>query len=291
VIIEKGDWNMFKLGFIGFGFVNSAVSYGFSTYSKQQKIYDKYKEGYDSLEETVNDSDFLFVAVPTPMNDDGDQYVGDLYDAVDSINSVAETSKIIIIKSTVLPGTTRKLSEKYPNHKFVFNPEFLTERTAKLEFINPSRIILGGPYEPVKEVEILYRIRFPEYIPLFKTTWEGAELVKYMTNCYFAMKITFLNEIYDMAKHLNTSFDDVVGMWLSDSRFGNSHTQVPGHDESRGYGGKCFTKDVRALYNWAESQGLHADMCRATDAVNNRIRTNKDWEKIKGATSKNNYGK
>lgn len=280
---------MFKLGFIGFGFVNSAVAYAYSTHA-QIKIWDKYKNDYDTLEETVNESDILFVSVPTPMDDNGVQDLSSLYDAILSVNNVAESPKIIVIKSTVIPGTTRKLAEEYEDHSFVFNPEFLTERAAKLEFINANRVVLGGDdSDALDKVEKLYRILFRDYVPIFKTNWEGAEVVKYMTNCFFAMKISFLNEIYDISQHIDVPYEELAAMWQADFRFGNSHTQVPGHDGSRGYGGKCFPKDVRAFFNWAEENGLKADMCRATDKVNNRVRKDKDWLNITGATTGNDY--
>ena len=80
-------------------------------------------------------------------------------------------------------------------------------------------------------------------------------------------------------------------MWLADMRIGNSHYDVPGHDGSRGYGGKCFPKDVKAFIAWAEKNNLTVDVCKAADLVNERVRDVKDWNDIKGATSKNNYEK
>ncbi len=133
----------YKIGIIGCGFVGSAVAYGFSLHS-EIRIYDKFQITPNTLEETVNESDFLFVCVPTPMDDNGKQDLSAVYDALDSISRVTNGSKITILKSTILPGTTRKLAERFPTLRLVFNPEFLTERTAKLDFINSARIILGG---------------------------------------------------------------------------------------------------------------------------------------------------
>jgi len=279
--------NKFKIGIVGFGFIGRAIAHGFVLHA-DIKVYDKYENVYESLDETVNESDFIFVGVPTPTDDNGRQDLVNINDAVENIVKVARERKIIILKSTIIPGTTRKCAEKYPQHDFVFNPEFLTERSAKLDFINPARIILGGESEVVEKVEELYKYRFYT-IPIFKTTFEGAEFVKYMCNGFFAMKISFLNECYDIAEKIGIDFNDLRDMWLSDSRIGNSHIDVPGHDGKRGFSGKCFVKDVKAIYKWTEENDYNFDMMKVTDEVNERIRGDEDWKKIKGASSSYNY--
>ncbi len=281
--------NNYKIGLMGFGFINSALAHGFSLHA-DIKIYDKYNDFYDTLEYTVQDSDYIFIGVPTPMKEDGTQDLSNIHDAVSDVARVADERKIIIIRSTVLPGTTRACAEKYPEHDFLFIPEFLTERSAKLDFINASRIVIGGDEIPVTRTKALYRTRF-KHTPIFETTWEGAETLKYMANCFFAIKISFLNEMYDIAEHIGVPYEDLEKMFLADCRIGNSHTDVPGHDGYRGYGGKCFKKDVSAFFNWAKDNGLSAKMCEAADEVNEKVRNVKDWLDIKGAVSSNDYGK
>ena len=277
-----------KIGIIGFGFLGRALAHGFVLHA-DIKIWDKYDDRFDTLEETVNESDYIFVGVPTPMSDDGSQDLTNIYDAVQNIDRVAEKSKLIILRSTIVPGTTRGVQLKYSNHRFVFFPEFLTERTAKLDFINTARLIFGGYEGDTGKLEELFRYRFP-HTPIFQTTWEAAEMVKYMSNCFFAVKISFLNEMYDAAQKIGVPYEDLRNMWLADYRIGNSHSDVPGHDGSRGYGGKCFPKDVNAFIKWAERNRLPMDMCTAADKVNERVRDEKDWFNIKGATTKNGYG-
>jgi UDPglucose 6-dehydrogenase len=278
-----------RIGIIGMGFVGGAIAHGF-VLTADLKIYDKYNNMYDSLEDTVNHSDFIFVCVPTPMRDDGTQDLSNVYNVVESIDEVAKHRKIIILKSTVTPGTTRKLANTFLGHSFVFNPEFLTARAAKIDFLNQTRIILGGDKESfvLSEVQQMYRTRFT-HTPIFRTTWEAAELVKYMCNCFFAVKIAFLNEFYDMAKFADVPYNELRDMFLSDYRIGNSHTDVPGHDGDRGFGGACFPKDINAMITWADEHAYFVDMLEAAELVNNRVRKDKNWEDIKGATSKNNY--
>lgn len=278
-----------KIGIIGFGFLGTALAHGFSSCA-EIKIYDKYSGVYDNIEDTVNESDFIFVGVPTPMRDNGSQDLSSMDDAVEGVVNAATSKRIIILRSTIIPGTTRNYAEKYPDHEFVFFPEFLSERTSKLDFINPTRIILGGD-EAVWDVEELFRMRFP-HTPFYITTWESAEVAKYMANCFSAVKLSFMNELYDISQHLNVNYEELRDMALLASGWvGNMHVDVPGHDNQRGYGGKCLKKDIQAFINWAKENDLHLDMCEAAEKVNGRVREVKDWLDIKGATTGNNYGK
>jgi len=238
------------IGIIGFGFLGRAMTHGFYLHANV-KIYDKYDNSYDSLGDTVNSTPYIFVGVPTPMNDDGSQDLSSMDDAVESIVRVAKERKIIVLRSTAIPGTTRRYAEKYDDHDFVFMPEFLTERQAKLDFINSARFIFGGDRGVTEILEELFRVRFV-HTPIYHTTWEGAEAVKYMCNCFFAVKVSFLNEIYDVCEKINVPYDDMKKMFLSDQRIGNSHADVPGHDGHRGYGGKCLVAGTKLITNTHE---------------------------------------
>lgn len=280
-----------SIGIVGVGFVGTALYHAFSSHFNVF-LYDKYKDGFNTLEETVNNCDILFVCVPTPMKKNGDQDLSNLVDAISSISKISSFFKTIVIKSTVLPGTTRKLSQEFPEFHFVFNPEFLTERTAIFDFLNQSRIVLGIDklyIDSSLEIEEIYRIRFP-YTPIYRTSFENAELVKYVANCFFALKVSFFNEVYEACEKLGTSYEEVRGLLLGDQRIAHSHTEVPGPDGDLGFGGKCFPKDINALLNFFKKNKLPGDTLKAAVEVNKRVRKNKDWLEIKGATSKNNYG-
>jgi UDPglucose 6-dehydrogenase len=273
-----------KIGIIGFGILGRALAHGFVLHA-DIKIYDKHRNFYNSIEDTVNMSDFIFINVPTPMKENGRQDISIVQDAISNVNRIADDTKTIIIRSTVLPGTTRDFSEQYKYHDFIFCPEFLTARSSFLDFINATRIIIGGVDKVTKKVEDVFRVRF-EHTPIYKTTWETAELVKYMANCFFSVKISFLNEMYDICQDLGISFEDVKKMWLADGRIGNSHTDVPGHDGLRGYGGMCFPKDMAALVNWARDNFLDLEVCEAAERVNEKLRPEKDWLQIEGVSSR-----
>ena len=138
-----------KIGIIGKGFVGTAVAHGFShqtSYGANIKIYDiDPVKSQHTLEDTVNNSDFLFLSVPTPSSKDGTMDLSIVENALQSMNHINQNkNNIVLLRSTVVPGTTKYLQEKFSNLRFVFNPEFLTERSATFDFINQSRVILGG---------------------------------------------------------------------------------------------------------------------------------------------------
>jgi UDPglucose 6-dehydrogenase len=276
---------MFNIGVVGAGFVGSAVIAGFSL-KANIKVYDRYKK-FDTLED-VCEQDIIFLCLPTPMRkSDGKPEMSFIYNVVEDIKNIlkdkdVQRRKILVIKSTVLPGTNRKLAIKYPMFDFISNPEFLTARAARLDFINASRIIIGCFFTGAgKQVERLYREVFT-HTPIYICSWEEAEMVKYMANCFFALKVIYLNEIYSICQKKGYDFELLKKMWLADGRIGNSHHEVPGHDGDRGFGGTCFPKDLSALIEWSKDEGVEIETLIAAQNVNNRIRKNKDWETYDG---------
>ena len=204
-----------KIGIIGRGFVGSAVEFGFSPNvgcDADVKVYDKDKsKSTHSLSEVINESDFIFVSVPTPSNKDGSINLRIIYDVFEEISSkIMRGDNIFLLRSTVTPGTTRKIQEKFHHLNIVFNPEFLTERSAKFDFINQSRFILGGKEDDVDKVSELFKWRFGTTIPIIKTNYETAELIKYMNNCFFATKVSFLNEMYQIADKCGVDWNMAV---------------------------------------------------------------------------------
>jgi UDPglucose 6-dehydrogenase len=187
----------------------------------------------------------------------------------------------------VVPGTTEKLAEKYREMNFVFNPEFLTERKARLDFINTSRIVLGGDKrKAIDKVEQLYRLRFP-YTKVIKTDFGTAQLIKYMANCFFATKVSFMNEMYQVCEAIGGDWDSALEGFISDGRIGNSHIDVPGHDGDMGFGGKCFPKDINAMIKRCEEIGVDPAVMKGAWEKNKEVRNDLDWYDIPGAVSKN----
>ncbi|MBM22941.1 MAG: hypothetical protein CMD78_01585 [Gammaproteobacteria bacterium] len=281
---------MYKIGIIGRGFVGSAVAHGFSqgvAYDSEIKIYDKDpSKSQNTLEEVVTTTDFVFISVPTPSNKDGSISLIILEECLQSIYEITEKTKandaIYLVRSTVVPGTTRDLQNKFPNINIVFNPEFLTERSAYFDFISQTRFIIGGDLENVKKVSKLYRHRFGKSISIIETDFESAELTKYVCNTFFATKVSFLNEMKLLSEKVNANWDDVIDGFVRDGRVGHSHTQIPGPDGKLGFGGSCFPKDVQALIKFAEELSIELSVLKGTWKTNLLVRPEKDWENLLG---------
>ena len=285
---------MKKIGIVGRGFVGSAVEFGFSAQTgcdAQVKIYDKDPlKSIHTLEETVNKSDFIFLSVPTPSNSDGSMHLGILESVLQDIQSVNNRKdNIILIRSTITPGTTTKLCKKFTKLNIVFNPEFLTERSAKFDFINQSRFILGGRKRNTARVAELYKWRFGDSVPCIETNFETAEMIKYMNNCFFATKVSFMNEMYQIADKSGVDWDLAVEGFVRDGRIGHSHLAVPGPDGKLGFGGSCFPKDIQAIINYGNELGLNMNTLKGAWNTNLEVRPERDWEKLEGrAIIKNN---
>tara|TARA_R110002167_G_scaffold366308_1_gene594692 strand:+ start:6787 stop:7626 length:840 start_codon:yes stop_codon:yes gene_type:complete len=278
-----------KIGIVGNGFVGSAIIHGFVLHVDDILIYDNdSSKSTHSLREVAQQSDIAFICVPTPMFETGECDLSIVEDVVNEMCSFSDRNKdlVVVIKSTVVPGTVESLSEKFPNIDFVFNPEFLTERRARLDFINTSRVVLGGTSKiALDKVESLYRIRFP-YVKIVKTDFGTAQLIKYMANCFFATKISFMNEMKQICGAIDGNWDEAMDGFISDGRIGNSHIDVPGHDGSLGFGGKCFPKDINAMISKSISLGINPTMMIAAWEKNLEVRDDLDWLRIKGAVSK-----
>jgi UDPglucose 6-dehydrogenase len=277
----------YTIGIIGFGFVGKAIYHGFAQ-TTNFRIYDINPfESVDTFEEVLAESDFIFVCLPTPTDFVTGGQDRSIIDGVvqQCALLLEDTKRILIIKSTVVPGTTQSYIDKYPNVNIVFNPEFLTERTSRLDFINQSRIILGGKQENTQKVEKLYRLRFPS-VPICHVTATVAEAVKYFTNCFFAAKVSICNEFYEICQSLGIDYDKTMAITMLDGRIGNSHWQVPGPSGGFGFSGSCFPKDLNAFMFKAKELGIDPVMLKAAWEKNLQVRKDQDWLEIRQSASR-----
>ncbi len=265
-----------KVGVIGNGFVGEAITFAFSSIADMY-VYDTDPTRCLNDINSVHNCDFVFVCVPTPMYQDGSQ---DLT-YVESSFKKATKKPLYILKSTVLPGTTDKLSKQYSNFKIIFSPEFLTERTAKLDMLTQSRIILGGELSLTEKAKTLFNKRF-KIKNIIQTDSKTAELTKYMNNAFFATKVSIMNEFKLLCDEIGANWHDALSGFVSDGRIGDSHLNVPGHDGKLGYGGTCFPKDVNALLSFSKKHNVHLNTIAGGWKTNLKIRVEKDWEKNEG---------
>lgn len=278
-----------NVGIVGNGYVGTATGSGFATNPENHIFsYDKFKESPNTLDEVVQNSDFIFICVPTPIFSD---YSGmDMSIVEEVIGEVAERiktpGKIVIIKSTSLPGTTKKMAEKYPQADFVMNPEFLTQKNANADFLKPYRTVIGCAKPEVGEkVKALYGTILPPDQKYIITDTTSAELTKYMSNLILASKVLLANEFYDLAQTVGADYDEVQKAVEADPRIG-SHLGVPGGDGDRGFGGACFPKDTIGILGLAKNLGVDMSALQAIWDKNLKIRKNRDWEEMPQAFKK-----
>lgn len=254
----------YKIGIMGAGMVGNALIKYFEKKGITPIQFDPPKN-IGSAEE-INTADVVFIAVPTPYDEEKGGF--DL-SFVNQAISVLTGEKIIVLKSTILPGTTDETQIKYPQHKFLFNPEFLTEVTADQDMNYPDRQIIGYTEQSYNVsgdiMMMLPRAPFERIIPA-----KEAEMVKYFGNTWFATKVVFANQIYDLCQKMGINYDIVKENAAPDKRIGQSHLEVL-HKGYRGYGGKCLPKDTRALIQLGDKLGAEMKLLKKVDEINNSL--------------------
>jgi len=267
-----------NIGIIGQGYVGTAIKIGFKEHYNVE-TYDKFdlvKSTRSTIKDIVDRTDIIFVCVPTPMRKDGTCYTGIVEEVIREINETAD-GQIIVIKSTIPPGTTDRINKEYTRSTVIFNPEFLTEANFLEDFKNQSRIILGGDRKGTNKLRQVYSKVFP-HATIVKTGSKTAEMVKYFINCFLATKVSFANEMYSVCEQVGIDYDKVVEYATYDERLGKSHWAVPGPDEDFGFGGHCLPKDLSAIINEFKTYGL----LESVEQVNDQVRENRDWEHMVG---------
>ena len=234
----------------------------------ERNVSDK-RLSFSTTFDSVKDSDAVFLAVGTPMSEDGQADLKYLYSAAESIASFVPKNGIIVIKSTVPVGTAAKLNEFLSskiNHEYhiVNNPEFLKEGAAIDDFMRPERIVIGSADDySFNKISDLYDSFFRESRRIIRMTNVSAEMTKYAANCFLATKISFINEIARLCDLSGADVEEVRTGIQTDSRIGHKFL-YPGP----GYGGSCFPKDVRALAFTAKQLGYEFKIVEATEKVN-----------------------
>jgi len=307
-------------GFVGGSLTTILSENGFDVYAYDKS--GKYAKGAlpscgnlaagypDSINELISDNerngtpDFLnvyFVCVPTPMYKDGSADLSIVEKVLEELSS-CPGERIAVIKSTVPPGSIERWNKKYESAglHIVFNPEFLTEVNAVNDMRNQQRIVLGGQSPYVDIVQNIFQMAFPKVL-IIKTDSTTAEMVKYVTNCMLAVKVSFANEVAQICEALDKDgysieYNKVIEYAKLDHRLGETHWSVPGpvpvHNGryARGFGGHCFPKDINALISVARSYGINPAVMQATWEKNLEVRPleDRDWELQVGRAVSNN---
>lgn len=271
-----------RIGVVGGGFVGHAMtllSPGVDVITWDTDISKRVPRDL-TFKRFVQESEIVFVAVPTPMNKDGSCHVGIVEHVISQIKSI-DSEKYIVIRSTVPPGTSDRLG-------VFFMPEFLTERGWRSDFTNTSEWIVGTDNEQfVNKIQEMFTLAADKSCiagdHVRQTTVTEAEMIKYVRNCFLASKVSFFNEIYQLCSSIGVDFEVVRAECGKDDRIGPGHTQVPGPDGKPGYGGTCFPKDTNALRYIMQEHDVESPVIDSVVFRNETIdRSEKDWKSDKG---------
>lgn len=279
------------IGVIGNGFVGKATSI-LSNPDVELRVYDRVPELCSPVGTTIEDlkeCELIFISVPTPMRRGGKCCLDIVEAVVNELNEkhiVNEPNNFIVIRSTVLPGTSDRLGS-------YFMPEFLTEKNFMEDFKTCKEWVFG--LRGNKDHDEIFMEKINRLFSLSKkhgcvtsnsTNFvmnKEAEMTKYFRNCFLALKVSFCNEVYDYCQEKDIDYETVRNLATKDDRIGSSHSKVPGHDGMRGYGGTCFPKDTKALLNSMRDIGMFGYIFEAMDKRNDEHdRAEKDWENNKG---------
>ncbi len=254
-----------KIGIIGFGFVGKAVAH--SHRNQELVIRDPILQDKSASIDEIKSCDAIYVCVPTPMLDDGhcdDSYIKSV------LSEIKDFPKVIICKSTVPPGVYIRLEDQYPN--IVHAPEFLTAANATNDYENSSWVLIGGKSPWIEQAEKVISMSTIKAKVYHRTTIQSAAFFKYLANSFLASKVIFLNEMYQLSKHLDINWKDIKEMGLNDPRLGTSHWDVPGPDGEFGYGGACFPKDVSAIIEHGLDIGTNLTLLQQVKETNKKFR-------------------
>ena len=265
------------IGVIGLGFVGGAIYTCLKAKKCTVKGYDLYKDS-DTFEDTLS-CDALFLCLPTVYSSSLKEYnKGAIVSTCEAL-AEQEYGGIVMIKSTVEPGTTESLAAQFPSLRLVHNPEFLTAATALKDFREQRHIVLGKS-KNVQEgdmdcVVMFYITHFPRaHISL--CTCVESESMKIFANSFYAVKIQFFNEMYAMCQHTGADYETVRDMIVKNGWVNPMHTDVPGTDGKLSYGGLCFPKDTNAIMQRMSKAGLPCAVIDAAIAERNSMRDDED---------------
>ena len=253
------------IGVVGLGMVGGQVQKWFKAKKMKTLGYDKFLK-IGKLEDVLP-ADIIFLCLPTPHKDDHHGGV-DLSDFIKIIFSFKEP-KIFVIKSTIPPGATENLQQKFKEHYFFHSPEFLTEATAWKDFSKPIFQIIGYTEKSKKLADKILKI-----LPLAKETVAvystSSELFKFVRNAFFAVKVIFANQVYDLCEAFCIDYDQVKKMMLSEPWIGGHHLEVI-HKGYRGFGGKCLPKDLKTLIKIYKLKNISSELFDVVDKINHNL--------------------
>ncbi len=259
-----------KVSIIGHGFVGKALENALNDDIETLIIDPIYKNHISDL--TTFEPEYIFICVPTPMTNEGDQDLGILNKVISDIKETSVNAEIIL-KSTVLPNNISIIEKVIPN--IIYNPEFLTEKNAFDDFINGDFIVIGRTNKNFSQITDFYK-NYTKCITknIIYTDLKAASFIKFTINTFLASKVMFFNELHKLfiKSGSEESWENLIKAVSLDSRLGKSHMEVPGPDGRYGFGGACFPKDAEAFYKYSLHEESSLQILKKVIDLNNDIR-------------------
>jgi UDPglucose 6-dehydrogenase len=269
-----------KVGQVGYGFVGEALYRSFKSRGVTPIVYDKYLDTWETEVEDLLSCDVIFFCLPTPFVAGHGFDLGALLENAKRLRNAGYTG-IVSIKSTVEPGITQSIANKFPEMMFCHNPEFLSSTTSFEDFDNQRHIVLGYTdhrrwnqgLESVIDSKVgsLYRELYPN-AEISLCTSEESESMKIFANNFYAMKVQIFNEFRFLCQKTGADYDKVKDMMIKNGWINQMHTDVPGRDGLPSYGGLCFPKDTNALKHFMKTKGSPHKVLEACIEERNRMR-------------------
>lgn len=255
-----------NIGIAGVGVIGSACKYGFEKLGHKISIHDP---KFNTHVEEILNSEVIYICVPTPSKEDGSCDTSIVRSVVDELMR-KNYQGIVAIKSTVEPGTTESLIQEYYNDKICFVPEFLRERCAFVDFTENHEVLaVGTKNDEVYDKVIESHGKYPkQYAKLAPTE---AELLKYYSNVFNALRIIFANEMYEICKALGADYTKVKDTFVLRGTAKDIYMDV--NESFRGYGGVCLPKDTKAIDALVKKLGLNLNLFETIDKENAKFIT------------------
>jgi len=282
----------YRIGIVGFGYVGKGMHRLFEDWV--EAIYDPHVKTIKTTPDNIvlrhkasfADLDLAIICVPTNTAKDG--WSCDTSIVESSVKWLAEVNPnlLILVKSTVAPSKIEGIKKKY-KARLCCSPEYLGEGKYFVPFWkypDPKEVkyhtfqIFGGDKKDTSECVDIFIKKMGPHIHFYQTDLKTAALAKFMENAWGSQKVIFCNEFYEIAKAFGVDYNELRELWAADSRVEKSHTAV--FSKARGYSGKCFPKDIRAIVRDSEKAGYKPKLLREVIKSNNRIRSKHGQEKV-----------
>ena len=257
---------MNRIAIVGFGYVGKALDTYFRNRGVQAAIFDPPKGHHDAA--VLSSAEVVFIAVPTPFYLDGSGF-DDTYVRA-ALNTVPAGDRIIVLKSTLQPGTTERLQADFPGFRILYNPEFLTQDRAERDMQFPNRQIVGYTERSQKNADdIMALLPRAPFERVMRAT--EAETVKCATNAFYALKVAYANQLHDVCQQSGANYDVIKECIAAEPWMGGGMHWDVIHRGYRGYGGKCLPKDTRMLIQHADALGVDLGLLKQAELYNNAL--------------------